>query len=115
MLTFPPFGHSFPIMGSPQVFYDEALAAVHVLQIPPTAAACPPVATQHLRYNINNRYQPQSLSWSWHNYPYTAPQSNTWIEVLHQADPFGDEHYGCVSIASMVGIISIVVSMTDPF
>ena len=114
MLTFPPFGHSFPIMGSPQVFYDEALAAVHVLQIPPTAAACPPVATQHLRYNINNRYQPQSLSWSWHNYPYTAPQSNTWIEVLHQADPFGDEHYGFVSIGSMVGIISIV-SMTDPF
>ena len=27
-------------------------------------------------------------------YPYKQHADNEWVEVLHEADPFGDEHYG---------------------
>jgi len=33
-------------------------------------------------------------SWIWHPYPYQSLPANTWAEVMHQQDPFGDEHFG---------------------
>jgi hypothetical protein len=45
-------------------------------------------------YSENNFYQPTSVSWIWHSYPYTAVSPNTWAEVIHEQDPFGDEHFG---------------------
>merc|ERR1711879_479323 len=29
-----------------------------------------------------------------HPYPYNSLSTNSWAEVLHMADPFGDEHFG---------------------
>lgn len=46
------------------------------------------------RYNVNNEYQPRYTSFSWHPYPYSELAANSWKEVIHMADPFGDEHYG---------------------
>jgi hypothetical protein len=46
------------------------------------------------RYSTNDMYQPPLVSWIWHTYPYPAQPASTWVEVLHEADPFGDEHHG---------------------
>jgi len=62
---------------------------------PQSVGECPgsrPVeGTLYLR---NNAYSPQDTNWIWHNYPYAALRGNTWQEVIHEADPFGDERYG---------------------
>lgn len=34
------------------------------------------------------------MTWAWHPYPYAAATEGTWVEVMHEADPFGDEHHG---------------------
>merc|ERR1719421_1665814 len=39
-------------------------------------------------------YAPPFTSWVWHPYPWAALTANSWQEVLHQSDPFGDEHFG---------------------
>merc|ERR1712070_618591 len=39
-------------------------------------------------------YSPPFLSWIWHPYPYAALPAGSWVEVLHEADPFGDEAFG---------------------
>merc|ERR1719313_841762 len=54
-------------------------------------AANPPTGQ---RYAMNNQYQPRMVSWLWHPYPYQKLAANSWTEIWHQADPFGDEHYG---------------------
>jgi hypothetical protein len=43
---------------------------------------------------MNDQYQPRMVSWIWHQYPYKELTAHSWVEVFHQADPFGDEHYG---------------------
>jgi len=58
----------------------------------PNAKTCPDAELD--RYTVNNYYQPPSVSWIWHAYPFQAFASNSWVEVIHEADPFGDEHYG---------------------
>ena len=50
------------------------------------------------------------MSWIWHPYPYKvlAANTNTYVEVVHKSDPFGDEHFGicigiCIGIGSCIG------------
>jgi len=52
-------------------------------------------------YRINNAYMPPLLTWVWHPYhltlggiAYKAMKAHTWVEVMHEADPFGDESFG---------------------
>jgi hypothetical protein len=76
------------------VVFDGAIAQGSE-QIPKSVGQCPtanPPAGQH--YNNNDIYQSSAISWIWHPYPYQALAANTWAEVIHTADPFGDEHYG---------------------
>lgn len=76
------------------VLFDLELLK-HKIQCPASVGTCPtadPPLGQ--RYNVNNDYQPREISWLWHPYPYPALAANTWAEVIHQEDPFGDEHFG---------------------
>jgi len=62
---------------------------------PKSVGKCPTAnagAGEH--YDTNNMYSPTSTSWIWHPYPYQAVAGNAWVEVIHEADPFGDEHFG---------------------
>lgn len=75
--------------------YDATIVSSRVTNIPASVGSCPannPPAGQ--RYNINDMYSPSFTSWVWHPYPWKAMAANTWQEVIHQADPFGDEHFG---------------------
>merc|ERR1719506_2119583 len=76
------------------MLYDEILVSAKV-PAPDSVGDCPssnPPLGQ--RYAMNNRYCPPFLNWIWHPYPYKASASNSWVEVLHEADPFGDEKFG---------------------
>jgi len=76
------------------VLFDDEIGHSN-LQAPQIVGKCPtsnPPLGQH--YQSNDYYQPKSMSWIWHPYPYPALPENSWVEVLHEADPFGDEHYG---------------------
>jgi hypothetical protein len=73
------------------LLYDGALIKAKVVSIP-AATSCPRVAQD--RYTTNDEYQPPLVSWIWHSYPYVAMPASSWVEVIHEADPFGDEHYG---------------------
>jgi hypothetical protein len=52
------------------------------------------------RYDENNAYSSKDLTWLWHNGansgedPYQGFASNGLVEVSHEKDPFGDEHFG---------------------
>merc|ERR1711964_132523 len=73
----------------------EIIISSKVKNIPPSVGSCPtsnPPKGQH--YNINNKYSPTFTSWVWHPYPYTALPARSWVEIVHMADPFGDEHFG---------------------
>jgi hypothetical protein len=73
-------------------FYD---ALVPNKKMPALSGSCPTVeAPEGQRYKTNDDYQPAHTSFSWHAPPYRAFGANVWAEVSHQADPFGDEHYG---------------------
>ena len=87
-----PPANMFPLdVGATWLLYDGALISAGVGDLP-KADTCP--SKERDRYTANNMYQPPLVSWIWHKYPYTAPAANTWVEVLHEADPFGDEHFG---------------------
>jgi len=84
------------------MLYQKALRQANVTRMPPAVGNCPtahPPEGQH--YLMNNRYSPALLDWIWHPYHWTlfgptykALEENTWVEVMHQADPFGDESIG---------------------
>lgn len=73
------------------LLHDSALISARVTPIP-ASSTCP--AKPLDRYSLNDDYQPPKVSWIWHAYPYAALAPNTWVEVLHEADPFGDETHG---------------------
>lgn len=77
------------------MLYGNVLISSQVTDIPALVGDCP-TANPPLgqRYNLNNAYAPRFTSWIWHPYPYPALAANSWQEVLHQADPFNDEHFG---------------------
>jgi hypothetical protein len=73
------------------ILFDFALLAAKVSGIP-SPADCP--TTPYSRYLVGCLYQPVAVSWIWHAYPYNAIPAKTWIEVIHERDPFGDEGHG---------------------
>jgi hypothetical protein len=76
------------------MLYDVPLSQDKV-HLPDSVGTCPtanPPSGQ--RYNVNNMYTPPYISWIWHAYPYSSVAANTWAEVMHKSDPFGDENYG---------------------
>jgi hypothetical protein len=73
------------------MLYDNDLISSRTQNLPP-ASLCPKTSCE--RYQDNDLYQPASVSWIWHAYPYSPIAPNTWAEVIHEADPFGDEGHG---------------------
>ena len=73
------------------LLYNGALIKAKVTKLP-TEQNCPTAALD--RYSTHDMYQPPLVSWIWHPYPYTSTAANTKVEVVHEADPFGDEHFG---------------------
>lgn len=62
---------------------------------PASVGTCPlKNAPSGQHYDRNNVYSPPGTSWIWQSYPYTARPANSFAEVVHKRDPFGDEHYG---------------------
>jgi hypothetical protein len=87
-----PSNDAFPLsVGQTWMLYNNALIQSRVQKLPLTST-CP--SQECGMYSENNFYQPTSVSWIWHSYPYTAVSPNTWAEVIHEQDPFGDEGNG---------------------
>ncbi len=77
------------------MLYDQKLSSAAVSSVPASADQCPARAAQEAtRYESNNVYSPAETSWSLHWPPYQAFAEQTWVEVMRQRDPFGDEHFG---------------------
>merc|ERR1719174_2453566 len=77
------------------MIYDSIIIRVKVKMMPASVGDCPTAnPPEGQRYGFNNQYSPRFLNWIWHRYPYEQVAPSTWVEVIHQADPFGDEHYG---------------------
>lgn len=64
---------------------------------------------------VGNYYQSPHVSWLWQPYPYEALAANTWQEVTHMQDPFGDEHYGCWFVYSPGAGIWFDIGVTISF
>ena len=83
---------AYPVsVSSNWVLLDLAIIAAKVQNLP-ALKTCPDAALD--RYTEHDAYQPPSISWIWHQYPYAALPASTRVEVFHEADPFGDEHFG---------------------
>ena len=83
---------AFPLVVSNAWFlYSDALNNAKVVNIP-AVQKCP--HAEYDRYQTNDAYQPINAAWIWHPYPYAAFAAHTKVEVIHEADPFGDEHFG---------------------
>jgi len=77
------------------MLYDTALQAAKVTTIPAISGKCPGSnPPTGLRYGVNNIYSPTDTSWIWHPIPKQAFPANTWVEIMREQDPFGDEHKG---------------------
>lgn len=91
---YPKFTYPF-CFGDFLVLYDKLLEGFEFGVVPSVQDQCPSASSsQGFRYKQNNMYQPIAISHSWRKPPYAAIPANTWVEVSHMADPFGDEHYG---------------------
>lgn len=77
--------------GQTWMLYQDAIVAAKVLLT--AANVCPRKGCD--LYTEGDFYQPPSVSWIWHPYPYHVIAAHTWAEVLHKQDPFGDEAAGC--------------------
>jgi hypothetical protein len=63
--------------------------------VPRSAGRCPTKGSRKgQRYDENNMYSPSSWTWVWQPPPYAPQAADTWAEVVHMKDPFGDENYG---------------------
>jgi hypothetical protein len=60
------------------------------------SASCPSVNKDLMLYSDGCKYQTPGSVWIWHAGPshYGPAAGNSWTEVIHQKDPFGDEHFG---------------------
>lgn len=87
---------SYPYsIGQHWLIYDLVVAQSQISNIPASIGRCPPSnPAKGTRYSKNNIYSPADVSWAWHPYPYVAFTANSWVEVMHEADPFGDELHG---------------------
>lgn len=86
---------SYPLcIGDFWHFYDHLISSTGA-KAPAIVGNCPTKsATEGQRYVENNAYLPVGVSYAWHSPPYIAIDQNTWVEVSHKSDPFGDEHFG---------------------
>ena len=66
-------------------------------------------------YAVNNAYVPTDTFWSWHPYPYSAFGSHTWCEVMHEHDPYGDEHEGALFMHTPGSAIYFNLGVTRAF
>ena len=77
----------------------ENLLAKHHVSLPKSSGNCAPPNCQLSYFRDNNAYSPAHTSWIWHPPPYGPfgpwVGRNGWVEVMHEKDPFGDEHHGC--------------------
>ena len=84
-------------IGSFWAFWTDKLSSSKAC-VPESNGQCPSSgAPEGQRYNMNNAYSSNLLTWSWHpmtNPAYNGFPANTLVEVSHAKDPFGDEHYG---------------------
>jgi hypothetical protein len=92
----PPDEGQYPIgIGFSWMFYVEALNEANIQRIPASVGKCPTNgAADGERYDTNNYYQADDLTWKWHPYPYISSGNDATLEVMRAADPFGDEHVG---------------------
>merc|ERR1711966_612903 len=79
-------------------FYKDKLQA-QGLGLPLSVGKCPTQnAPDGQHYDENNAYSSKDLTWLWHHSCscYSGYDSNfaVPVEVSHQKDPFGDEHFG---------------------
>jgi hypothetical protein len=97
-----PPADQFPLAISDFWMLYDSLLQKHSVPLPPSAGQCAPAHCSLNLYTENNGYSPPS-QWVWHPPPVDAAQHyqpyadfppNTWIEVMHEQDPFGDEHNG---------------------
>jgi hypothetical protein len=67
-----------------------------LLSIPANIPQCPSVNKDLMLFSEGCAYQVPGSVWIWHAGPshYGPAKGNSWTEVLHQKDPFGDEHFG---------------------
>jgi len=81
--------------GDAWMFYEVGLADAGVKDAPASVGACPTsggtVAGE--RYELNNRFGPANVTWSWHPAPYAQFGQGQWVEVMHRG-AFKDEHVG---------------------
>jgi hypothetical protein len=82
----------FPLsVASNWIFFNDVILK-ESLTIPRPLEMCP--TNEFDPYLEGNLYQPPKVFWLWHNYPYPGLAANTWHEVIHEQDPFGDERHG---------------------
>jgi hypothetical protein len=64
---------------------------------PSSSGQCPKKLVVGERYDENNAYSTKDLTWLWHDVrgpPFGGFSDNWIVEVSHEKDPFGDEHFG---------------------
>jgi len=88
-----PTAAAFPLDTSAWWMLYDSLLTKHAVPLPKSAGKCAPANCQLNLFGENNAYSPPS-QWIWHPPPYAAFSDNQWVEVLHEQDPFGDEHFG---------------------
>ena len=89
---------TFPLNTADWWMLYDSLLTKHAIKLPQSAGQCAPPNCQLNLFGENNMYSPPS-KWIWHPPPlggggYPMFAANQWVEVMHEADPFGDEHYG---------------------
>ena len=83
----------FPLDTSAWWMLYDSLLTKHAVPLPHSAGKCAPPNCQLNLFDTNNAYSPAS-QWIWHPPPYAAFADSQWVEVMHERDPFGDEHNG---------------------
>lgn len=87
-----PTSQYFPLrVDSNWMLYNDILVK-EAITLPRALTYCP--TNQDDPYLEGNFYQPPKVVWLWHKYPYAVLPANTWQEVTHEQDPFGDEKNG---------------------
>jgi len=66
------------------------------ITVPGNIPSCPTKGTDQMLFSEGAKYQSPGTLWIWHAGPahYGPAPAKQWTEVIHQKDPFGDEHFG---------------------
>jgi hypothetical protein len=85
---------SYPLAVADFWTIDGTVAVANGVSLPAMQVCPATFSLDGTPYSINNLYQPHGFSWIWHRPPYSAFASHEWVEVMHEADPWGDEQHG---------------------